>query len=86
MKGLLTLTPLPPRRMTRQSMFFPSPHLLIGLSTFSGYNSWAMLGYSSFSVMTSPLIQLPFFSNLGPSWGSRTKHDLGNPKNSFSKF
>jgi len=34
MKGVLTLTPLPARRMTKQSMLFPSPCLLICLSTF----------------------------------------------------
>jgi hypothetical protein len=35
---------------------------------------------------TSPLIQLPFSYDLGSSLISRSKHDLGNPKNSFSKF
>ncbi len=67
MKGVLTLTPLPPRRTTRQNMLFPSPHLFIGLSTFSGCNSSAVLGYSFFSVSISPLIQLPFSSNHGSS-------------------
>jgi hypothetical protein len=67
MKGVLTLTPLPLRRMTIQSMLFPSPRLLIGFSTFSGCNSSAVLGYSSFSMPTSPLIQLPFSSNPGSS-------------------
>jgi len=85
MKGMLTLTPLPPRRMTRQNMVFPSPRLLIGLSTFSGCNSLVVLGYSSFSVPTSPLIQLPFSSEPGHHEVQELNMIL-NPENSLSKF